>query len=188
MIWAIRGLVVEKNLNSVAIDTGEIIYEVLFPLKESENLKEGQKILVYIRENSKENEPIELIGFLSQERRYLYDMLISVNGIGSKNALKIMDFVDLETLSSAVESKDVKFLSSLPGIGQKTAERIILELSGKIKEIGRPDLKLGEAVETLIALGFSRNEAFIAVKKAVDSGAQELEDIVKIALSIVRKV
>ncbi len=87
-----------------------------------------------------------------------------------------------------MESKDVKFLSSLPGIGQKTAERIILELSGKIKEIGRSDLKLGEAVETLIALGFSRNEAFVAVKRAIDSGARELEDIVKIALSTVRKV
>ncbi len=188
MIWALHGSIVKKNLNSVAVDTGSIIYEVVFSLKEIENLQEGQEILVYIRENAKENEPIELIGFLSEEYRYLYDMLVSVNGIGTKNALKIMDFVDLETLSTAVESKDVKFLSSLPGIGSKTAERIILELSGKIKEIGRSDLKLGEAVETLIALGFSRNEAFVAVKKAVDSGAKELEDIVKIALSIVRKV
>jgi Holliday junction DNA helicase RuvA len=188
MIWALRGSIIRKNTNSIAIDTGNVIYEVFFSLKEIENLKEGQDILVYIRENAKEAEPIELIGFLSEESRYLYDMLISVNGIGSKNALKIMDFVNLETLSTSVESKDVKFLSSLPGIGQKTAERIILELSGKIKEIGRSDLKLGEAVETLIALGFPRNEAFIAVKRAIDLGARELEDIVKTALSTVRKV
>ncbi len=188
MIWALRGLIVKKSSNSVAVDTGNVIYEVVLSAKESENLQEGQEILLYIRENAKENEPIELIGFLSEEQRYLYDMLVSVNGIGTKNALKIMDFIDLETLSSAVESKDAKFLSSLPGIGNKTAERMILELSGKIKEIGRSDLRLGEAVETLTALGFSRNEAFVAVKKAIDSGAKELEDIVKVALSIVRKV
>ncbi len=188
MIWALRGSIIRKNINSVAVDTGSIIYEVFFSLKEIENLKEGQEILAYIRESTKEGEPVELIGFLSEENRYLYDMLVSINGIGMKNALKIMNFVDLETLSASVESKDVKFLSSLPGVGRKTAERMILELSGKIKEVGRSDLKLGEAVETLITLGFSRNEAFFAVKKAVDSGAKELEDIVKIALSIVSKV
>ncbi len=95
MIWALRGSIIRKSTNSIAIDTGNVIYEVFFALKEVENLKEGQDILVYIRENAKEAEPIELIGFLSEERRYLYDMLVSVNGIGSKNALKIMDFIDL---------------------------------------------------------------------------------------------
>lgn len=187
MIWALRGTIIKKNLNSVALDAGSVVYEVFFSLKEIGQLNEKEEIFVYIRENVREGEPTELIGFLNEEGRYLYDMLRSVKGIGSKNAIRIMDFLDLETLSHAIESKDVKFLSSLPGIGYKTAERIILELSGKIKEFGNSDVKLGEAVETLTALGFSRSEAFEAVKKALDSGSKELEEIVKSALSNVRK-
>lgn len=187
MIWALRGTIIKKNINSVALDTGSIVYEIFFSLKEIEQLNEKQELFVYVRENVREGEPVELIGFLNEEGKYLYDMLRSVNGIGSKNALKIMDFLDLETLSHAIESKDVKFLSTLPGIGPKTAERIILELSGKIKAFGNSDVKLGEAVETLIALGFPQNEAFIAVKKALNSGSTALEEIVKNALSNIRK-
>ncbi|BBJ28234.1 Holliday junction branch migration protein RuvA [Athalassotoga saccharophila] len=186
MIWALRGKIFKKDSNHIVLDTGNILYDVVMTSKDLEFLNEGQELLVYVREDVKEGEPVELVGFLSEEERYLYDVLTSVNGIGKKNALRIMEVLDLQNFSSAVETKDIKFLSSLPGIGQKTAERIILELSGKIKS-SQLNPNLGEAVETLIALGFSRNDAFVAVEKAAVNG-KNLEEIVKGALSILRKV
>jgi len=186
VIWALRGKIIKKNSGRLILDTGNIIYDAIMTSKDLELLNEGEEALVYIREDVKEGEPVELIGFLNEEERYLYDVLTSVNGIGKKNALRIMEVIDLQNFSSAVETKDIKFLSSLPGIGQKTAERIILELSGKIKP-SQLNPNLGEAVETLIALGFSRNDAFVAVEKAANNG-KNLEEIIKGALSILRKV
>ncbi len=186
MIWALRGKIIKKDPGRFVLDAGNILYEIVMTSKDLELLNEGEETLVYIREDVKEGEPVELVGFLNEEERYLYDILTSVNGIGKKNALKIMEVLDLQNFSSAVETKDVKFLSSLPGIGQKTAERIILELSGKLRP-SQLNPNLGEAVETLIALGFSRNDAFVAVEKAAASG-KNLEEIVKGALSILRKV
>lgn len=176
----------KKNLNHIVLDTGNVLYEVILTSKDLNLLNEDEEPLIYIRENVKDGEATELVGFLSEEERYLYDILTSVNGIGKKNALRIMEFLDLQNFSSAVETKDVKFLSSLPGIGKKTAERIILELSGKIK-VSQLNTELGEAVEALIALGFSRSDALIAVEKASGSG-KNLEEIIKDALSILKKV
>ena len=191
MIWALKGVVHSKTDTSIVLEVNGIFYEIFMVSRHIFDLEIDEEVMVYTREIVKENSPIELIGFLSKSERALYDALVKVSGIGPKNALKILDVTDSDTLANAINSKDITFLKSLPSVGAKTAERMVVELAGKIQgvenEIGEGS-KVGEAVETMIALGFSRPKAFEAVKKAVESGARDLEEIVKKALSFVNEV
>jgi len=187
VIWGFRGVVHSKTDNAVILEVNNVFYEVFLCTKYSVTFHTGEEVFLYIREAVRENAPVELIGFVNEDERTLYDALIKINGIGPKNALKILDVTDLDAFVRAVESKDTLFLKSLPGIGTKTAERIILELSGKFHFTANTDDHIGESVETMMALGFSRNEAFEAVKNAVESGAEGLEEIVKSALSSIKK-
>lgn len=187
MIWALRGVVHSKTGESVIVEVNGVFYEVLIAPRHVEEFSAEEEILLYIRESVKENSPVELIGFVNEAERALYDSLVKINGIGPKNALKIVDVTDFDTFARAVNSKDMPFLRSLPGIGAKTAERMILELSGKLDVGGKVTGQLGEAVETMIALGFSHAKAFEVVRRASESGAKDLEQIVKKALSFVNK-
>ncbi len=187
MFWALKGVVHSKTCESIIVEVKGVFYEVLVAPKHVEEFDTEEEILIYTRESVKENSPIDLIGFVDEAERALYDSLVKVNGIGPKNALRIIDVTDFDTFARAVNSKDMSFLRSLPGVGTKTAERMILELSGKLDVSGKVTGQLGEAVETMIALGFSHFKAFEAVKRASESGAKDLEQLVKKALSFVNK-
>lgn len=189
MIWALKGTLLEKDENSLVIDVNGVMYDVTVASRHLSEFEAERDAFVYIREVSREGEAVELIGFTGKEERSLYDALIKVSGIGPRNALKILDFTDLKAFSGAIESKNVGFLKSLPGIGVKTAERMLVELAGKLKatEEGYSQGYFGDAVDTLTALGFSRQVSFDAVKRAIDNGSRELEEIVKSALSSIKK-
>jgi Holliday junction DNA helicase RuvA len=191
MIWALKGVVHSKTDTSIVLEVNGIFYEIFMVSKHIFDFEIDEEVMVYTREIVKENSPVELVGFLSKSERALYDALVKVSGIGPKNAMKILDVTDFDTFANAINSKDITFLKSLPSVGAKTAERMVVELAGKIQsvenEIGEGS-KVGEAVETMIALGFSRPKAFEAVKRAVESGARDLEEIVKKALSFVNEV
>lgn len=186
MIWGLKGVVYSKTENSVVLEVQGVYYEILICSKHDARFRIGEEVFLYIRETVREGNPVELIGFVDEEERTLYDALVKISGIGPKNALKILDVTDLDTFVNAVESKDTTFLRTLPGVGTKTAERIVLELSGKLQFTGGKVDRMGEALETMIALGFSRKEAFEAVKNAMKNGAKGLEEIVKMALSAAR--
>lgn len=187
MIWGLRGVLHSKTENSVILEINGVFFEILICAKHSAIFHIGEEVFLYIRETVRENAPLELIGFVNEDERALYDALIKINGIGPRNALKILDVTDLNTFVNAVDSKDTLFLRSLPGVGIKTAERIILELSGKLHSLGNTSDHIGEAVETMMALGFSRDEAFEAIKHATEKGAEGLEEIIKSALSSIKK-
>ncbi len=187
MIWALSGEVHSKTNSSLILEVRGVFYEIMMTQKELSKFNLGEEVMIYTREISKENSAIELVGFSNESMRSLYDALIKINGIGPRNALKIMEVTDYETFARAVNSKDISFLKALPSIGAKTAERIVIELSGKLDEVGASASYSGEAVETMIALGFSRAEAFNAVNEAIKKGSRDLEEIVKTALSLIRK-
>ncbi|WP_036221931.1 Holliday junction branch migration protein RuvA [Mesoaciditoga lauensis] len=188
MIWALRGTVHSKFESSIVLEVNGVFYEILMTSKHVSEFETGEEAMIYTREIAKENSPIELVGFPRRSERALYDALVKVSGIGPKNALKILDVTDFETFANAINSKDIAFLRSLPSVGTKTAERMIVELAGKIQSVEGETSEVGEAVETMIALGFSRAKAFEAVKKATKDGAKNLEEIVKKALSFVNQV
>ncbi|MCI1881194.1 MAG: Holliday junction branch migration protein RuvA [Sporolactobacillus sp.] len=155
----------------------------------------GRKAKVYIYQYVREDALI-LYGFHSREERELFVRLLSVSGIGPKNALAILAVGDYEAVVRAIESEDRNYLTRFPGIGKKTAGQIILDLKGKLsglvttnaqREGGVPvQDKLNEVEEALKALGYSDNEINRVLPK-LDGVKQSVEDNVKEALRLLMK-
>lgn len=184
------GKIANVGVNDIVIETGGIGYVMTVSKYCINTLKLGEisKLFAYLSAN--EN-GIALYGFYSKEEKAMFMRLISINGIGPKAAIGILSGLRLSELSFCIANGDFKSLSSVKGIGKKTAERIILELKDKIGEelqglsdgetlSANTDLK-DDAVEALMALGFNKQEATAAIKK-VDSDGKTVEQIVMLAL------
>ena len=161
----------------------------------------GEAIKLYTYTNVKED-AFNLFGFLSKDELSLFKMLITINGIGPKGGLSIMSVMAPDDLRFAIIAGDTKSISSAPGIGKKTAERIVLELKDKIKVseddmLGGSDASLtgapsdeafparDEAVEALVALGYNSAAAMKAVRKVLSTkpeAADDTEMLLKLAL------
>ncbi|MCR5032232.1 MAG: Holliday junction branch migration protein RuvA [Lachnospiraceae bacterium] len=199
MIAYIAGRVVEKNLNEAVLDVGGIGYLIKasrFTLEALPMIGEETKVFTYlhVREDA-----MELYGFASKEERSLFLMLLNVSGIGPKGALSILSTTSVADFRLSVVSGDAKAISKAPGIGAKTAQRVIIDLKDKIgaedilgygEESEDPSLagKGGisssgqDAIEALVALGYGLAESTRAVRKV---GASEEADsglIIKEAL------
>ncbi len=148
---------------------------------------------------------IELFGFFSEEELESFKLLITVSGVGPKAAIAILSQLTPQKLVRAICSDDKKAISQANGIGPKTAARIVLELKDKLKKTVSPDMmevsasaedilytapsgsqKLSDAQDALIALGYSRNEAY-AVLRTIDTEHLELDDIIRFALKKIMK-
>lgn len=188
MINFISGEIVAKNENSLVLDHNGIGFEVFVStstLASVGQLGEMARIFTYM--NVKEDE-ISLYGFLTMEEKNMFLKIINVSGIGPKMALTILSGLSLSDLAVAIKNEDIKLLSTIKGLGKKTAERLALELKDKIDLIGfatsetmAEDVNVDmvdEAMEALIALGINKNEAYrLAKLNAV--GAQSTEDIIR---------
>ena len=191
MISYIRGPLEEKREDSVVIEAGNIGYRIFIPpslLGELPGLGEEVKIYTYF---SVREDGMSLFGFLSKQDLEMFRQLIGVNGVGPKSALGILSALKPDVLRMAVLSGDAKAISKAPGVGAKTAQRIILDLKDKVKaedaENRNTDLsgmeEAGkEAVEALTALGYSASEAQTAVKKVTITENMTSEDVLKGAL------
>ncbi len=188
MINFISGEIVAKNENSLVLDHNGIGFEVFVStstLASAGQLGEMARIFTYM--NVKEDE-ISLYGFLTMEEKNMFLKIINVSGIGPKMALTILSGLSLSDLAVAIKNEDIKLLSTIKGLGKKTAERLALELKDKIDLIGFATSEtivedvnvdmVDEAMEALIALGINKNEAYrLAKLNAV--GAQSTEDIIR---------
>ena len=199
VISYIRGPLEEKREDSVVVEAGNIGYRIFIPssvLGELPGLGEEVKIYTYF---SVREDGMSLFGFLSRQDLEMFRQLIGVNGVGPKSALGILSALKPDVLRLAVISGDAKAISKAPGVGAKTAQRIILDLKDKIKaedvlfagadleESSKTDLsgmaEAGkEAVEALTALGYSASEAQTAVKKVAITEGMTSEDVLKGAL------
>lgn len=153
----------------------------------------GETVKVYTYLNVREDE-MSLFGFYSLEEKEFFLKLITVSGIGPKLALSVLSGLSLENLKSIILSGDVKTLSTVKGVGKKTAERIILELRGSMEDSGSPaavasgvsEDSLNDAVLALINLGISRQEAYSAVIKASAETSDTGELVAKALRSMYR--
>ena len=196
MISYIRGPLEEKREDSVVVEAGNIGYRIFIPssvLGELPGLGEEVKIYTYF---SVREDGMSLFGFLARQDLEMFRQLIGVNGVGPKSALGILSALKPDVLRLAVISGDAKAISKAPGVGAKTAQRIILDLKDKIKaedvlfagaDLEETDLsgmaEAGkEAVEALTALGYSASEAQTAVKKVAITEGMTSEDVLKGAL------
>ena len=199
MISYIRGTLAEKNEDSAVVEAHGVGYQIFVPvpvLSELPPLGESVKIYTYF---SVREDGMSLFGFLSRQDLAMFKQLIGVNGIGPKSALGILSALRPDVLRMAVASGDAKTISRAPGVGPKTAQRIILDLKDKIRpedvlaggleeslavpeEISREGQAGKEAVEALTALGYSAAEAAGAVKKVKITEEMTAEDVLKGAL------
>lgn len=172
MISRLRGIVLEKNPPSVVVDVHGVGYEAQVSMQTFYTLPAiGEEVQLYTQLVVREDAHL-LFGFSSKEERETFQALVKVSGIGAKIALGILSALTSDELASAVANEDVKRLTAAPGIGKKTAERMVLELRGKLVSSTQPDGVIAIAensqhdviIHTLIALGYNDKEARQACK------------------------
>ena len=170
MIARLNGTLIEKSPPLIVIDCNGVGYEVEVPMSTFYNLPElGQKVQILTHFVVREDAQL-LYGFGSEQEKNTFKQLLKVNGIGAKSALSILSGVSVEDLVSAVSQQEVGMLTRIPGIGKKTAERLLLELKDKFMVTGsttsQPQAKspTHDVLNALITLGYNEREASAAVK------------------------
>ncbi len=194
MIAYLEGKLADKSDGAAVIDIGGIGYRLEISNQTLTNLPSaGTKIKLLVHHHFTENDQ-RLFGFWSQKEKNLFEKLITVKGIGPKSGLTILSGMPAPALIEAIVTKDIAALSRIPGIGKKTAERMVLELKDKLFE-GRDSVAVSEsgdtatsnireeAISALEALGFKKRDAEKAVMKLKDSDKSEgVSSLVKKAL------
>ena len=170
MIARLNGILIEKSPPQVIVDCNGVGYEVEVPMSTFYNLPEiGNKIQLLIHFVVREDAQL-LYGFGSEQEKSTFKQLLKVNGIGAKSALSILSGVSIDDLVEAVSRQEVGMLTRVPGIGKKTAERLLLELKDKFAVTGStttttlPKSASYDVLNALIALGYNEREAGAAVK------------------------
>ena len=205
MIAYVQGILENLEIDKAVIDVGGIGYEVNISASTCDRMPGiGDNVKLYTYMNVKEDE-MSLFGFLTRDEIRMFRMLITVSGIGPKGALSILSVFDTDDLRFAILAGDVKTISKAPGIGKKTAERLVLELRDKISNAditgtegigqaagsastgnssGEDASSRDEAVEALAALGYNATDAMKAVRKVLSASDDKLdtEAILKLAL------
>lgn len=197
MIAFIRGEIAAIEDNCVILENNNIGYHIFMPTSSIEGiLRVGEEVRVhtylYVKEDA-----MQLYGFLTRDDLSLFKMLLNVNGIGPKAALGILSALSADDLRFAVLSEDAAAIAKTPGVGKKTAQKLILELKDKLDLEDAFEQKLAnnrevsgaaagtdpraEAVQALVALGYSSSHA-LGVVKAVDAEIEDVELILKAAL------
>jgi len=190
MIGRLSGTLLEKNPPQLLIDCSGVGYEVSVPMSTFYNLPGlGEKVVLLTHMAVREDAHL-LYGFGNAEEREVFRQLIKISGVGARTALSILSGMSVGELSSAITLQESGRLTRIPGIGKKTAERLLLELKGKLgADIGAGSAQHGDAssdiLNALLALGYSDKEATLAMKQ-VPAGTGVSEGI-KLALKALSK-
>lgn len=194
MIAQLTGIVAEKNSDSVVIDVGGVGFQVLTSATTLSNLPAGgEKVKLYTVFNVRED-AMELFGFATREEKTMFDKLRGVNGVGPKTALGILSALTVRDISLALLTGDANALTKAPGIGKKTAQRLVLELKDKVDQtevstaadvpaVARASQSSAaqEAIEALLALGYQSAEATVAVANVQDK-SDKADELIRLAL------
>ncbi|QGZ41181.1 Holliday junction DNA helicase subunit RuvA [Pseudoduganella flava] len=192
MIGRLSGVLLEKNPPQLLVDVGGVAYEVDVPMSTFYNLPHtGERVVLFTHLTVREDAHL-LYGFGNAEERAVFRQLIKISGIGARTALSILSGMSIADLSQAVTRQEAGRLVKVPGIGKKTAERLLLELKGKLgADLGSvggvavvPDAQT-DILNALLALGYSDKEALLALK-TVPAGAS-VSDGIKQALKALSK-
>lgn len=198
MIAQLTGILESIDPGHIVVDVGGVGYRVNVPASIIGRLpKVGEKVKIFTYQVVRED-ALELYGFLRKEERNLFTMLLSVSGIGPKIAAGLLSGIKMEDLVVAITKGNVDLITSIPGVGLKTAQRLVIELKEKISKAysiagsdvmkGLPgeDPLIGDAISALMALGYSPREARDAIMKAgIDlSKAKGVEEIIKQSLKV----
>ena len=192
MISYLRGLVLAKSSNYFILDVRDIGYTIFAGENYLSEINIGQSIEVYTHHHIRE-EASDLYGFKSLQELELFELLISVSGVGPKSALGVLSIASAADIKESIIRGDADLLTKVSGIGKKTAERLVLELKTKILKIASGSeisagnsLASSDEVDALMSLGYSLSEARTALS-TVDSSIKDTGERVKQALKLMKK-
>jgi len=193
VIGQVRGCLLRKEPQEAIVDVGGVGYRVAIPLSTFYRIGEpGGEVTLLIHTHVRED-TLALFGFLTAAEQALFERLIAVSGVGPKLALSILSGIEAPDLVAALRSSDVVRLTRIPGVGKKTAERLVLELKDKVQGLAaaeeapsaEPTSSAKEdLVSALLHLGYSRPEAERGVDRALKEGAGRFEDLLRRTLRI----
>jgi holliday junction DNA helicase RuvA len=194
MIGRLSGVLREKNPPQVVIDAGGVGYEVDVPMSTFYSLpRVGDPVTLYTHLAIREDAHL-LYGFATERERHAFRALIRISGVGAKTALALLSGMDVDGLVEAIALQETARLTRVPGIGKKTAERLLLELKGKLGDAlpgaaGAPQTArrsdANDVLNALLALGYSDKEAMFAVKQVPEGTA--VSDGIRMALKVLSK-
>jgi len=182
MIAFIKGIVFAIGSNWVIIENNQIGYRIHY--SRCENLKKGEEVTIYTYQYVREDE-LSLFGFASMEEYDLFIRLIQVKGIGPKTVMNILAKASVEQIITAIETEDVAFIKSLPGIGVKSASQVILDLKGKLinsQDTTNINTELLDAKAALKSLGYKNNEINTIIKELSKQKNLTTDEYLKAAL------
>ena len=196
MINSISGKIFKKEPTMLYVENNGIVFSISICLRDYEKLPlENENVFIYTYLNVKEN-LMELYGFMDLERRSLFLNLIDVSGIGPRTAINLLSNASVSSFKDNIVSEDVKSLSLIPGIGPKTAKRIILDIKEKISDkssyvlLTQNDLEFTyeDIFTALSSLGYKKNQIDNAIKKLDKEGLYKgnIEKVIKRVLSVIR--
>jgi len=202
MIAYLSGKLLEKHANTVIVQVGGVGYEVTIPLSTFYELGEPGtdvelRIYTHVREDV-----IQLFGFKTNRERDLYLKLISVQGIGAKSGVTMLSGMSADEIVAAIRSNDLGRLTAIPGVGRKTAERLVIELRDKVTELAAAagaaasisadelpaDVVFDDALSALVNLGYQKAAAERALKKVVQEGTDmSVQKLLRRSLQVLAK-
>jgi holliday junction DNA helicase RuvA len=197
MIASLRGILIEKHPNQVIVEAGGVGYDVVVPVSTFSALPDtGHEVKLRIHTHVRED-ALSLFGFMTAEEKSMFEKLTSISGIGPKLGITVLSGLATSDLIQAIRNGAVEQLVRIPGVGKKTAERMVLELKDKVegvaavagaKPMGTPlDVVDQDVMSALLNLGCNRAAAEAAVRKAKSMGTSpEFEPLFRKSLELVR--
>lgn len=190
MIGMLNGRLVEKNPTDLLIDCGGVCYEVKVSLNTFTKIGDIESIKVYTKLIVREDAQI-LYGFADQEERLMFNLLISVSGIGPNTAIIMLSSLTPEEIALAIQAENVATIQKIKGIGAKTAQRVIIDLKGKVLKFNVGDEIISnsyntsriDALNALVSLGFDK-KSVDKILQQVDTGDLSVEKLIKEALKM----
>jgi len=193
MIGYLTGKMISAKPTQILLDVNRVGYEIKISINTFERISGKETVSLHIYTNVKEDS-ITLFGFYSEAEKEMFELLISISGVGPKSALSLLSGISTDELKQAIINSNVERIIAVPGIGRKTAERLILELKNKVRDIkeegmapSKPSLQK-EAVAALTTLGYNLAGSEKAVNKILsDLPDSSLEELIKRSLKELNK-
>jgi Holliday junction DNA helicase RuvA len=195
VIAQLRGRLLRKEPQEAVVDVSGVGYRVTIPLSTFYRIGEPGAEVTLLTHTHVREDALALFGFLTAVEQALFERLIAVSGVGPKLAVSILSGIEAPDLVAALRSSDLARLTRIPGVGKKTAERLVLELKDKMQDIpssaaapARPSAAADDIVSALVHLGYSRPEAERAVERTLrEHGEGRFEDLLRAALQVVSR-
>jgi holliday junction DNA helicase RuvA len=193
MIGFLSGSIISIKPTKLLLNVNGVGYLINISINTFENISDKKDVSLHIYTSVKEDS-ISLFGFYAETEKEMFELLISVSGIGPKLALSVLSGIHVDDLKTAIEAGDISRIIAIPGVGRKTAERVVLELRSKVDKISEMESKgisysiKSEAVSALTTLGYNYKQAENAVRNILSSSKDiSLEELIKKTLGSLNK-